>query len=42
MRLVVWKFKEEDDWDVYGHEVVGMGDPPASIELELTKEVAAD
>ena len=42
MRLVVWKFEENDEWEIYGHEFVGMGDPPASICMETTKGVASE
>ena len=40
MRLVVWR-KEDGEWVTYGHTVVGMGDPPAAVFLELAKEKAA-
>ena len=41
MRLVLWKFSDEEDWRTFGHMVVGMGDVPASVLLELAKEIAA-
>ena len=42
MRLVVWKEETGLDWDTFMHTVVGMGDVPASVFLELAKEIAAD
>ena len=42
MRLAIWKFEEQDDWGIFGHDVMSMGDPPAMNGLEVTKEVAAD
>ena len=42
MRLVVWKKESDLDWETFMHTVVGMGDVPASVFLELAKEVAAD
>ena len=42
MRLVVWRMSEDDDWQVFGHCVVGMGDGPASVFLELSKEKGAE
>ena len=42
LRLMVWKFHEDDGWQIYGHNVVGMGDLGASVLLELTKGVAAE
>ena len=42
-RLVVWRHcKEEEDFQVYGNDCMGMGDRPATNGLELTCEVAAD
>ena len=42
MRLVVWKFEDDEDWQVWGHVVVGMGDISASGFLELAKMKAAE
>ena len=42
MRLMVWKFEKGEKWRIFGHDRSGMGDPPASTNLELTKEVASD
>ena len=42
MRLVVWKEETALEWDVFLHTVVGMGDVPASLFLELSKEIASD
>ena len=42
MRLVVWKEESGLDWEIFLHTVVGMGDVPASLFLELAKEIASD
>ena len=41
MRLVVWKMNGEGEWVTFFHAVVGMGDTPAAVLLELAKKVAA-
>ena len=38
MRLVVWKGKEDEEWSIYGHTVVGFGDVSASALLEMSLE----
>ena len=42
MRLVVWKDPVTGEWITFGHTVVGMGDVPASVLLELAKITAAE
>ena len=41
-RLCVWKLSEDEDWQVYGTDCVGMGDGPAGGFLDLTLNAAAD
>ena len=41
-RLCVWKFKEDEDWQIYGTDCVGMGDGPAGGFLDLTLNAAAE
>ena len=42
LRLVVWRMGEtEEDWQTWGFVRVAFGDLPASVLLELVKEIAA-
>ena len=41
MRLVVYRDLKTGEIKTYGHRKVGMGDVPASVLLELSKEIAA-
>jgi hypothetical protein len=41
LRLIVWRFgKSEEDWKTWGFDRVTFGDVPASVFLELVKELA--
>ena len=41
LRLIVWRFgKLEEKWSVWGFDRVAFGDVPASVFLELVKELA--
>ena len=41
LRLIVWRFgKLEEKWRVWGFDRVAFGDVPASVFLELVKELA--
>ena len=42
MRLILWRDHENEEWRIYGHQRVAFGDKPASIDLELGIEIAAD
>merc|ERR1711867_426175 len=42
LRRFIHRFSEEEDWQVYGMEVVAFGDMPAALALELAKELMAE
>ena len=39
---MIWRFKETEDWKIYGYKVMAMGDCPAAIALECAKHKCAD
>ena len=42
LRLLTWRDCDiNSEWKIYGYTCVGFGDVPASVLLELTKEIAA-
>ena len=41
LRLIVWKFgKQDGEWSTWGLDKVAFGDVPASVLLEIVKELA--
>ena len=42
MRMVIWRFSEDEPWQVWGYVRVGMGDISAAGFLELAKAKAAE
>merc|ERR1711867_76616 len=42
LRRFIHRFSEEEDWQVYGMEVVAFGNMPAALALELAKELMAE
>ena len=38
----MYRFSREDEWEVYGYQVVAFGDVPAALALELAKELVAE
>ena len=42
MRLVVWKNPETGEFEIFGHCCVGFGCVPASVLLEISKEITAE
>ena len=39
---MIQRFKETEDWKIYGYTVMAMGDRPAATALEYAKQECAD
>ena len=42
LRRFVWRFSEDDDWEVFAIDRVHFGDKPAAFQLEVSKNKVAE